>query len=214
MIWPRRAISVRAAASSVETIAVDGREHGDARHLDTQRVKRLHRVLTDLHLGVEVRRDVDRGVRDADQAVVALGLDHIKVTDTASGQPEALFAVEQGAHEDIGVQVALHHDIGGPFAYHGDRADCRGVIRGGVDQPPGFDRPAHVAAECQNFGAVPDQSWFGNAQFDRFAQGFQHNGLRGIGNGDPDAGATPGLFDQGFQRSGGGHQQVSFCGAP
>jgi hypothetical protein len=75
----------------------------------------IDRVLHDVHLGLEIRQDVDRGVGD-DQRVFVTGDVHHKAMADAAGGADARFARNYRTHQLVGVQAALHQGFGLAFA--------------------------------------------------------------------------------------------------
>ena len=136
MIWPRSAILHNAAASSVEGTSGLTRFHraqdGDAHLLLAERVGEVDRVLDDVDLDLQVRRDVDRGIGD-DQRLVVVRHVHDEAMADAPGGAQAGVARDDRAHELVGVQAALHQRLGPAFA------DQRDGLGGGVMAVLGVD---------------------------------------------------------------------------
>ncbi len=130
MICPRSAILQSAAASSVAgifeltvstaaRIATFGRSTpNDSRQVD--------RVLADVHLVLERRRDVDRTIGDDQHLVVGGHVHQEHVTEPAAGAHPA-FPRHHRAQEFVGVEAALHQDLRFALAHESHR-----LRRGGV----------------------------------------------------------------------------------
>ena len=119
VICPRSAILQSAAASSVPGIF--GFTVSTAERMATfgariaQRVQHVHRVLDDVRLGHQVRRDVDGGVGDEERLVVGRHVHGEDMADPARAAQAAL-ARHDGRHQLVGVQAALHQRPGAALA--------------------------------------------------------------------------------------------------
>ena len=115
VICPRSAILHSAAASSVagilEVDGLDRRENRDLRLLDAKRDGEIDRVLADVGLVLERRRDVDRGIGDDQDLVIGRDVHDEDVADPASRAQPALTRHHR-AEELVGVQAAFHQQLG------------------------------------------------------------------------------------------------------
>src|SRR5215472_4717741 len=80
----------------------------------------IDRVLYNVDLGFEIRRDVDRSVGDDQRILVAGDIHHKAMADAASGANAGL-ACDHRTHQLVGVQAALHQGLGLPLADDLDR---------------------------------------------------------------------------------------------
>ncbi len=114
VICPRSAILHSAAASIVAgifeltvstaaRIATFGRRHAE-RH------REIDRVLADVDLVLERRRDVDGGVGDDEHLVIRRHVHDEDVADAAAGAQPGLLR-DDGAEQLVGVQAALHQQL-------------------------------------------------------------------------------------------------------
>ena len=114
VICPRSAILQSAAASIVdgilevtvstaERIATRGVRQPDLR-------EQVDRVLDDVDLGIEIGKDVDRGIGDEEHLGIGR---HVHDEDVADPPPGAQAGLAGGdlAHEFVGVQAALHQEL-------------------------------------------------------------------------------------------------------
>ena len=120
MICPRSAILHSAAASIVEgtfglTVSIADRiatrTSGKA-----QRVREVDRVLHDVDLVLQRRRDVDRGVGDDQRLGVGRHVHDEAVAD-APRRAQPGVALDHRAHQLVGVQAALHQRLGLALAH-------------------------------------------------------------------------------------------------
>ena len=84
-------------------------------------MKQIDGILANLTLRGEIGGDVNRRIGDADQPVMFRNVDQKDVTAAPTGHAQAVVAVQNGAHEHIGVDIALHDKIGLAAAHHPDR---------------------------------------------------------------------------------------------
>ena len=89
-------------------------------------------ILDDVDLFLERRRDIDRGVGDDQRFAVARHVHHEAVTDAPCGAQSGV-AADDGAHQFVGMQAALHQRFGAAFAHQFDRPRGRGVAVGRID---------------------------------------------------------------------------------
>ena len=115
VIWPRSAILHSAAASTVDGIfgltVSTARQDRDAHLGEAQRVAEIDRVLHDVDLVLEGRRDVDRGVRDDQRLLVGRHVEHEAVADAARGAQPGV-ALHHLPQQLVGVQAPLHQRLG------------------------------------------------------------------------------------------------------
>ena len=128
MIWPRSAILHKAAASIVEgtlglTVSIAERI-ATRTSCEPQRVRQIDRVLHDVDLLGEVGGDVDGGVGD-DQRVLVAGHVHHEAMADAARRADAGVARDDGAHQLVGMQAALHQGFGLALAHEFDRLGGR-----------------------------------------------------------------------------------------
>ena len=114
VIWPRSAILHSAAASMVEGI-FDVTVSTAERMRDPRRAKpdlreQVDRVLDDVALGIEVRKDVDRRVGDEQRLRIGRHVHDEDVTDATRGAQPGL-SRRHLAHQLIGMQAALHQQL-------------------------------------------------------------------------------------------------------
>ena len=114
VIWPRSAILQSAAASSVAgifefTVSTAARiaTFGRSTPSDT---REIDRVLADVDLVLERRRDVDRRVGDDQHLVVGRHVHDEDVADAAARAQPGL-ARDDRAEQLVGVQAALHQQL-------------------------------------------------------------------------------------------------------
>ena len=89
----------------------DSSQDRDFRFADAQRDRQVDRVLADVHLVLERRRDIDGGVSDDEDLVVRGHVHDEHVTDTAPrAQPG--FLGDDRAKDLIAVQASLHQELG------------------------------------------------------------------------------------------------------
>ena len=142
VIWPRSAILHKAAASIVEgtlglTVSIADRI-ATRTSCEPQRMRQIDRVLHDIDLVGEARGDVDRGVGD-DQRVLVAGNIHHKAMADAARRADAGLARDNGAHQLVGMEAALHQGLGLALAHELD-----GLCRRSRGCAP---RPSRVNAE-------------------------------------------------------------------
>ena len=159
MIWPRSAILHRQAASIVDgifelTVSTAARI-ATFGLLEPERPRQIDRVLADVDLVVERRRDVDRRVGDDQHLVIGRHVHDEDVADAPAGAQPGL-ARDHRAEQLVGVQAALHQQL--RFA----RAHQRHRFRRGLMAVRGLD-DAHrcrasmpaAAATSRIFAAGP-----------------------------------------------------------
>ena len=116
--------------------------------VDAQRVREVDRVLQDVDLFLQRRRDVDRGVGD-DQCLLVTGHVHHEAVADAPRGAQAGVALDHGGHQLVGVQAALHQRLGLALAHqlHRRRGGRLAVRRiddlhaGEIDAAGGGDAP-------------------------------------------------------------------------
>ena len=113
----------------VDVHGLDGRQHTHLRRLEAAGDGELDRVLHDVHLGGEVGRDVDRGVRDEEEIALRRHVHDEHMADAARC-PKAAFLLDHLREQLVRVHVAFHYGAHLFRVDHGDRARGRlGVIR-------------------------------------------------------------------------------------
>ena len=151
MICPRSAILQSAAASSVAdifelTVSTAARiaTFGIA---DAERPDEIDRVLQDVGLVLERRRDVDGRVGDDEHLVVGRHVHDEHMAHAAAGA-QAVLARDHGPQQLVGVQAAFHQELGLalPHQLHGLRRRTVTVRR--IDDPQRIEvdvvRPRHL----------------------------------------------------------------------
>ena len=123
VIWPRSAILHKAAASSVDgtsglTLSIALRI-ATRTSFDPKRVGEVDRVLDDVDLGLQVGRDVDRGVGDDQRLVMTGDVHHEAMADAPCG-PKAGVALDHRAHKLVGVEAAFHQRLRASLAHQLD----------------------------------------------------------------------------------------------
>jgi hypothetical protein len=88
-------------------------------------VRQVDRVLQDVGLLLERRRDVDRGVGDDEAALMARHVHHEAVAYPARGA-QAGIALHHRGHQLVGVQAPLHQRLGLALAHELHRGLRRG----------------------------------------------------------------------------------------
>src|SRR4051794_40325920 len=87
-------------------------------------MREVDRVLNDVDLGLQIRRDVDCRIADDQRLIVAWHVHHEAMT-YAPGGPETYIALDHCAHQLIRMQAAFHQRFGAPLTYELDRFGCR-----------------------------------------------------------------------------------------
>jgi hypothetical protein len=80
----------------------------------------IDRVLHDIDLLCEARRDIDHGVGDDQRVLVARDIHHKTMADPPR-RTNAGLARNHGAHQLVGMQAALHQRFGSTLPY---QLDC------------------------------------------------------------------------------------------
>ena len=89
---------------------LDRRQNRDLRPLHAKRHREIDRVLADVDLVLQRRRDVDRGVGDDEDLVIGRHVHDEHVTEAAAGA-EARLPRHDRAEQLVGVQAALHQQL-------------------------------------------------------------------------------------------------------
>ena len=113
-------------------------------------------------------------------------LDQEHVADALSRQTQAALLVEQGVHEHIGMDIALHDRISLALAYELDRFRRNNRIGACRDDPVPRHRPADVLAGCGDQVRVTDEARRDEAERVRVTERLDHDFLRGVRDGDAD----------------------------
>ena len=156
VIWPRSAILHSAAASIVDGTAGLTVSIADMIATRTsgkpQRMAEIDRVLHDIDLVGEARRDVDRGIGD-DQRVRVAGDIHHKAMADPTGGANAGLARDHGAHQFVGMKAPLHQGLGLPLPDELDRLRRRIVaVRGFLEREHEMSASACCAASRMRAG--------------------------------------------------------------
>ena len=115
VIWPRSAILQSAAASIVDgildvTVSTADRIATRGDHAEAGLRIEIDGVLDDVALGIEVGKDVDRGVGDEQRLGVGRHVHDEDVADPPLGA-QARRLCGDAAHQFVGVQAALHQQL-------------------------------------------------------------------------------------------------------
>ena len=166
MICPRSAILQSAAASIVagifELTVSTAARIATFGCVDAERDRQIDRVLADVDLVLERRRDVDRRVGDDEHLVIGRHVHDEHVADAAAGAQPGL-ARDDRAEQLVGVQAALHQQLGLALAHQLDGLRRRRVAVRRVDDP----RAAEVDA---GFACAISANLRGRADEDRHDQ--------------------------------------------
>ena len=162
--------------------------------------EQIDRILANLRLGGEFGRNVDCCVGDTEQSVMT-GQRHYKdMADASSRKSQSEGLVEKRAHEDIGMQVALHHHVCSALMHQSDHTGRRLSIVGYSDNRVLRNRPAQICGDCADGIRVADQERCNQTGTFGIAQRFQHHCLSGIGNRNADRACLARRRGQGFKR--------------
>ena len=85
-----------------------------------KRMRQVDRVLDDVDLGLQIRRDVDCGIGDDQRLVVARHVHDEAMADPPRG-PQPGVALDHRAHHLVGVQAAFHQRFGPALTNQLDR---------------------------------------------------------------------------------------------
>ena len=130
---------------------LDGGENRDLRPLHVERDREIDRVLADVDLVLQRRRDVDRRVGDDQDLVVGRHVHDEDVADAPADAQAGLLRHDR-AQQLVGVQAALHQQLGLAGA------DQRHRLRGRRMAVRGVDDPALAEVDAV-LGARAPRSW-------------------------------------------------------
>ena len=183
MIWPRSAILHSAAASSVD--GTSGLTLSIALRIATrtsfgaERVREVDRVLNDVDLRLQIRRDVDRRIGDDQRLVVARNVHDEAMTD-APGGAQAGIALDHGAHQLVGVQAALHQRFGSSLANQLDGFGCRILAVLSIDDLEAADVETVLGRDLANAVLRTDEDRLDQFQVGGRESAFERNLIAGV----------------------------------
>ena len=155
------------------------RDFGEAEHMGE-----VDRILQDVDLLGQAREDVDRGIRDDQRIVMTRNIHDEAMAEPPRGA-QAAVALDDGAHQLVGVQTALHQRLRAAFA---DQLDC--PLRGGaavVGLDDRMRRNVQSKGSCGLLDEVarPDQNWLDQPKTGRVQRAFERALVARMGDGNP-----------------------------
>jgi hypothetical protein len=157
----------------------DGGQDRDARRAMDDRGVEIDGVLDDVALGIEVGRDVDRGIGEEQRFGVGRHVHHKDVADASRGTQSGLRRGDF-VHQLVGVEAALHQELalGLPDQLHALRRSRLAVRY--IDNLVAVDREAVLAGYVRDLARRPHQNRNDDAGLRRLDRAAQRGLVAGI----------------------------------
>ena len=141
-------------------------KYGHARRAKADLGEEVDDILDDVALGIEIGKDVDRGIGDEERLGISRHVHDEDMADPPGGAQPGL-ARRHLAHEFVGMQAALHQKLALGFADEFDPLYCGGFAVGHVDDLKTVDPEAVFVRNRGNLGGRPHQNRNDDAGFRR-----------------------------------------------
>ena len=142
---------------------LDGREDCDPRLAETNQCEEVNRILNDVPLGIEIRKDIDGRIGDEERLRMARHVHNENVADPPGGSQTGTRA-GNCSHELVGVQAALHQQLAPRFMDQLDRLGGGRFAMIGVHDLEMVDIEMMRASNRTNSRGRADKSWNDNAR--------------------------------------------------